>query len=475
MKKIFLFLGISITFLGVNIKTFAQDNDIYFTPKQNKALQAELKKKDLAQAKEFAKMEEEYKKHLQKEVYYYDPIDENGFTQFEIDEYNHRHKSDTTSLKQLKGRRNGEVFQRAKMKSKNKYTDRIRRFHRDDAVVVIEDDEVYILSDDYYNEDTPINIYIYGNSDPWYDYGCYAYPWYDPFYSPWYYSSWYPRYYYYSRPYHWNWYWNSWGWNYSGSWSYSPWYNGYNWGYHDGFWDGYYWGSSHYGNSYYDPYNGSSYKRYSNGRRSSELYGGQYNQRRQSSNSYGRNISTNSLASRNSYSRGDYWTNSQSRITDNTASNNYGYGRNSYNNSNERGTYQRSEGEKINSNRNSYSKDQTSRGVYRQPKMGREYPSSNSRQISSERYTPSRSRNSYSRDYGNYRSSYSRRNSSTSSSYRSSNTYRPSRNYDYDRSSSSRSSNSYTPSRNSSSSSSNGSSSRGSYGGGSSRNSTSRR
>ena len=380
----------AITALVASTATaFAQYDDTYITPKQNKTRQAELKKLDQERAKERARERELYLKQEAEKAYYNTPVDDRGFTDYEIDAYNRRDNNSYSPLSQQQ-KKQTKLAKRKRTAPKGKYADRLRRFHSDNAIVLVDAGQVYIISDDdydsYYDEDSyyyggspSVNFYIYGGYSALNSYACSSYPWYDPWYSywanPWYYSWRDPFYYYYRRP-GWDWGWSmgwgyspwysgyDWGWNMG--FGYSPWYSGYNWGYRDGFWDGYYWGSR---DNYYDPYNGSYYSRpknvYPNGRRSNKSYQGSYNNGQRDNDQYASSRSSSSIAARNQYARGSYWSDSKSRSTDNSFSNNYGGRRGT---SNERGIFSRNELGQVTAGGSSYDRGTTSREVFRQPR-----------------------------------------------------------------------------------------------------------
>ena len=516
MKKrcIAIVAAIAALVTAVAPRAYAQYDDIYVTPEQNKTWQKDYKEKEAEREKQ---REEERKRRAaqaKKEAYLYDAVDENGFSEYEIDAYNRRNGAewDGESARRDDDRKL-KVKAKKKKKAPGRYANRIRRFHSDDAIVIVEGDRVYIIDEDGYcggdgwgyddYDDTTVNIFV-GVGSGWGGYPRFGFSWYDSWFDPWYdpwFSAWYDPFYPYYRRHYRPWYWSPWGWG-SWGWGRSPWRDGYHWGYNDGFWDGYYWGSS--GGHYYDPYSGSYYRQpraYSQGRRSSEVYGARHNQGRYerggSVSSSGRRSDAYEAPSRNRYARGNYWTSSESRVTDNTYENNYGYGREGRVSRNERGVFGENgqgrvvrEGDQRTITRTGVEVNPTrsreDRGVFRasrnqierQERLERQERQSvgRDRRISTEQrrdYDRSPRRNSYERNRSNYeggRNSYQRGSSST---------YRSNRNATS--SSSSRSSESYRSSRSSSTNSSSGSynsdrsSSSRSSSTGSTRNSTSRR
>lgn len=169
------------------------------------------------------------------------------------------------------------------------YSKRLRRFHKDDKLVLTGVDKVYIVddmeydawSDRYYGYDdhANVNIYVDASARPRY-YGSWGYrspyyydryyyrnlyPWYDSWYDPWYYG----------------WDGFGWGWSYYGY--YNPWRHRYYGGYGSSYYNGYY-------DGYYDRYYGGYYGGYSHS----------YSVPRRNYSSYGRSAGS---ASYNSYSR----------------------------------------------------------------------------------------------------------------------------------------------------------------------------
>lgn len=98
----------AITALVASTATaFAQYDDTYITPKQNKTRQAELKKLDQERAKERARERELYLKQEAEKAYYNTPVDDRGFTDYEIDAYNRRDNNSYSPLsQQQKSKRN---------------------------------------------------------------------------------------------------------------------------------------------------------------------------------------------------------------------------------------------------------------------------------------------------------------------------------------------------------------------------------
>ncbi len=314
-------------------------DDLYTTPtkakEQRQQYQKEAQLQKERRAAERARRIKKQQEMESEELYYNAPVDDNGFSEYEIDAYNRRNDQidDDKDLKYKTRSNKSRTRSKLKKGYAGKYSDRINRFYRDDAVVITRGNKTIVVTDDcYYDYDS---YYIDGgdqiviiNGSSFWPYSFIDidpfYPWYDP----WYYSfGWGPRY-----PRHWNWGF-SWNWGYYWSWNYSGWgtpwnpyYNGYYGGYRHGYYDGYYNGYYHgYYDGYYgyDPYNGSYYQRYNrnyyrDGRRSGEALGARDNVSRNgrasvSSSSSSLSRPTGGRTSRASYARGDFWKNPQTR------------------------------------------------------------------------------------------------------------------------------------------------------------------
>lgn len=373
-------------------KAYAQYyDDIYTSPTEARKQREESNKKAEERRKAEAKEREIRLKAQQQaeeeEAYYYDPVDTNGFTEYEIDAYNRRNGTDTVALRTKAKNQTSKAKASSKKKPtyQSKYAKRISRFHSDDAIVAQRGERVYIITDDGYDGydeygydygygyDGEVNIYITAASLPWY-YNSY-YPWSDPwFYDPFYYQGyWGSRYYS-----HYGWGgWSHCGWGYPGC---GPsWGNGYYHGYHDGYYDGYY--NGYYAGGGYDPYSGRAYQNnYQHGRRSSENFGGRYNDARQagrissSSQNYNNGRSNNASGGRKEYDRGTFWTSSANREAYNT--NNNAGGRAGVGVNRERGVFQ-TDGN--NAGRIFSSQSGEDRRVYRAPQRARTNMNGNGR------------------------------------------------------------------------------------------------
>ncbi|MDR1561749.1 MAG: hypothetical protein LBS54_01510 [Dysgonamonadaceae bacterium] len=228
-NRLFLFLVMMFITLSATAQNNAFDDDIYHSPKDNKAVQVTTTVKTVA----------EMPRQIAVTAIVNDERD--------VDEYNRRYSD------------SGEYYDEPVVTAANdtvyEYVDgdltkRIVRFHNPEKVIVSGADNMNVEynGEDYElsfnepdNSSVNISVYNYGGGgyyDPFYwGYGWhrpyYYSGWYSPWYSPWYYHGW-----------------------------YSPWYNGYYGGGYYGGWYGYCY------NHYY-PYYTSSHHYSANGRRGS--------------------------------------------------------------------------------------------------------------------------------------------------------------------------------------------------------------
>lgn len=246
-----MLLTCSIFFSG--ILAFAQNvdpyaDDVYYTKEDAKKEQIKAEKAKELRIQQYKKMQEREEARRAQQFNLQDQL--NRSSEDAIDAYNRRTSPDVKdsilSSAQEAPIELSTYQSSRKRKTYGRYSDRLRRFHSDDAVI-INADKVYLVTDDGLMHYEDYNSY-YGNGNIYVNVYTYEDPW------VYYYDSWYPwytyphRYYRNHRFYYGGYRWRFW---------YDPWYDPYWYGSYYGYYPGYYgWGGYHngYWDGYYDGY-----------------------------------------------------------------------------------------------------------------------------------------------------------------------------------------------------------------------------
>ena len=262
LKWIFI---VAMSLVSVNVVAQNDFDDAYLTPSQARKMR---EKKEAERIEALKKRQQALAEREAAEAKYQNEV---------TDWYNRRGMKVTVeemedNLERLDGTSG------SKQSKGGEYSKRLRRFHKDDKLVLTGVDKVYIVddmeydawSDTYYGYDdnANVNIYIDAGTRPRY-YGSWGYR-----YSPYYYDRYYYRHYY---PWYDSWYdpwyygWDDFRWGWGGYYGYyNPWryryYGGYGSSYYNGYYDGYY-------DRYYGGYYGGYYNSYPVTRRNYSSYG----------------------------------------------------------------------------------------------------------------------------------------------------------------------------------------------------------